>query len=208
MLKKPPEGQGENTNISDRRDRNLFKIQTHVNRPCNTKWTAQTGLRLPFKKKYCPNINTKALLTQGEKKNQWKPIYIYCKYRILKQKDVTYFYIFTWVMHNKHCKGKTEPYTSKTVLSSRYSEYQHTGITAPQSGAEKWSWVSPVKGQHEVVLGADSRESVTRSYWCSERVITDRCSTEEQTSAEDLGSSKPISSTSIYFANWISLWLI
>lgn len=27
-------------------------------------------------------------------------------------------------------------------------------------------------------------------------------------SAEDLGSSKPISSTSIYFANWISLWLI
>lgn len=25
----------------------------------------------------------------------------------MRQKDITYFYIFTWVMHNKHCKGES-----------------------------------------------------------------------------------------------------
>lgn len=136
-------------------------------------------------KKILPKCQYQSPFDTGrkEKKNQWKPIYIYCKYRILRQKDVTYFYMFTWVMHYKHCKGESlgENRTTHKENSSLQQIFriQHKGTTIPQSRAEKWSRVSSVKGHHGVVWGTVSTESVTRSHWCSETVITDRCSTEE-----------------------------
>lgn len=61
MFKQPPEGQGENTNRKD-------KIQTHANMPCHTKWTAQTGLRLPLKKNLLPKYQYQSLFDMGRKK--------------------------------------------------------------------------------------------------------------------------------------------
>lgn len=104
--------------------------------------------------------------------------------------------------------GKTEPHVRKTVPFSGYSDtntqaLQYLNQEQKNEAESHQSKATTGLCEEQPARVCDQKPLMLRdnNYWqMFNRGI--------HLSAEDLRSSKPISFTSVYFANWISLWLI